>query len=109
MLRPGIVPYGFLAASALARKVRKDRKLFLLTYSLITHWSRVILFDGGRIKANGSYIMNKISLVWFLIAGIVGAAGSYEGGGRPLGYGRSLAWAIIALFAFLGLVGVIVV
>jgi hypothetical protein len=53
--------------------------------------------------------MNKISLVWFLIAGIVGAAGSYEGGGRPLGYGRSLAWAIIALFAFLGLVGVIVV
>lgn len=52
--------------------------------------------------------MNKHDLVWFLIAGIVGAVGTYEPAGKPWGYGRSLAWAIVAVFALLGLVGVIV-
>lgn len=51
--------------------------------------------------------MTKTDFVWFLIAGIVGAIGGYEGGGRPLVYGRSIAWAIVALFSFLCLVGVI--
>lgn len=53
--------------------------------------------------------MTKVDLVWFLIAGLVGAVGGYENGGRPLVWGRSLAWAIIALFSFLALIGVIVV
>ena len=55
--------------------------------------------------------MTKLDLIWFLIAGIVGAAGSYahDTNGTPFTYGRPLAWAILALFAFLGLVGVIVV
>lgn len=54
--------------------------------------------------------MNKTDLIWFLIAGLVGAVGGYEAApGRPVVYGRSLAWAIVALFAFLGLVGVITV
>lgn len=52
--------------------------------------------------------MNKTTLVWFLIAGIIGAIGGYERvDGRPLVYGRSLAWTVVALFAFLGLIGVI--
>jgi len=55
--------------------------------------------------------MNKTDLVWFLIAGIVGAIGSYahDTNGTPFVYGRALSWAIVALFAFLGLIGVIVV
>lgn len=50
--------------------------------------------------------MSKTYLIWFLIAGIVGAFGSYSReGGSPLVYGRSLAWAIVALVSFLGLIG----
>lgn len=52
--------------------------------------------------------MSKTAMIWFLVAGIVGAVGGYESGGRPLVYGRSLAWAVVALMAFLGLVGVLV-
>jgi hypothetical protein len=51
--------------------------------------------------------MSKTDLIWFLIAGLVGAVGSYERPGGAWVYGRSLAWAIVALWAFLGLVGVI--
>lgn len=52
--------------------------------------------------------MTKTDLVWFLIAGLIGAIGGYERvEGRPLVYGRSLAWATVALFAFLALLGVI--
>lgn len=54
--------------------------------------------------------MTKTDLVWFLVAGLIGAVGGYEhADGRPLGYGRSLAWAMVALFALLGLLGVIAV
>lgn len=54
--------------------------------------------------------MTKTDLIWFLIAGLVGAVGSYDNAaGGPRYYGRSLAWAIVALFAFLGLVGVLTV
>lgn len=53
--------------------------------------------------------MTKTDLVWFLIAGLVGAVGGYQREGGPLVYGRSLAWAIVALWAFLSLVGVLAV
>lgn len=53
--------------------------------------------------------MSKTTLVWFLIAGLVGAIGAYDTTAGPRWYGRSLAWAIVALFAFLGLVGVLAV
>ena len=51
--------------------------------------------------------MTKLDFVWFLVAGCLGAFGSYENGGSPRGYGRSLAWAVVALFGLLGVVGVI--
>lgn len=52
--------------------------------------------------------MSKTDLVWFLIAGIVGAVGNYQRGETPpYRYGASLAWAIVALFSFLGLIGVV--
>lgn len=51
--------------------------------------------------------MSQLSLVFFLIAGIIGALGGY-GDGTGRWYGRSLAWAIIALWAFLELIHAIV-
>lgn len=51
--------------------------------------------------------MTKLAMIWFLVAGLVGAVGGY-GDGTGRWYGRSLAWAIVALMAFLGLVGAIV-
>ncbi len=51
--------------------------------------------------------MSKLSLVFFLVAGILGAFGGY-GDGTGRWYGRSVAWAVVALWALLELVGVIV-
>lgn len=53
--------------------------------------------------------MSKLALVWFLVAGLVGMVGTFEhtADTRPFVYGRSLAWAIVALMSLLGLVGVI--
>lgn len=52
--------------------------------------------------------MTKTTLVWFLIAGLVGAVGAYDTTAGVRWYGRSLAWAIVALFCFLALLGVVV-
>lgn len=48
--------------------------------------------------------MSQLSLVFFLVAGLVGAFSGYDrGGAGAIGYGRSLAWAIVALWALLEL------
>lgn len=54
--------------------------------------------------------MSQTDLAWFLVAGIIGMIGGY---GRTttatpyLVWGSSLSWAIIALWAFLKLLGAI--
>jgi hypothetical protein len=50
--------------------------------------------------------MSKVSLVFFLVASIIGAFGSYRREGGLAGYGSPLAWGIVALWALLELVGV---